>query len=83
MALPDGSDVDKLAEVGLAFLYLTMHEGSGGTRAWKSLDWDVLDLLYERGWISNPKSKAKSVALTEEAAELAGSYFEKHFGPGT
>lgn len=44
------------------------------------MDWELLDLLYERGWIGDPKSKAKSVPLTEEGAELASVLFKKHFG---
>jgi hypothetical protein len=49
---------------------------------WKGLDWDVLDVLFEKGWISNPKSKAKSVLLTEEGAKMAPSLFDKHFKGG-
>ena len=49
-------------------------------RAWKSFDWDTLDRLYEKGLISDPKSKAKSVALTDEAVKLSESLFKKHFG---
>ena len=79
MSLPEGCDADKLAEVALALLYLTLHEDSVCTRAWKGMDWDVLDLLYERGWIDNPKSKAKSVVVTEEGEKLAERFFKKHF----
>ncbi len=79
MSLPDNSDVDKIAEVALGLLSLTLHGNRSYTRAWKGLDWDVLDLLYERGWIANPKGKAKSVLLTEEGESLAQRFFEKHF----
>ncbi len=47
---------------------------------WKGLDWDVTDLLFERGWIGNPRSKAQSVALTDQGARLAETFFLKHFG---
>ena len=80
MALPENIDREKLLEVGLAMLYLTGHGDEHGARAWKGLDWDLLDALHEKGWISDPKSKAKSVALSEEAAQLAEEYFKKHFG---
>jgi Mn-dependent DtxR family transcriptional regulator len=36
--------------------------------------------LHERGLITNPKSKAKSVELTEEGARLAEEAFRLHFG---
>ena len=50
-----------------------------GMRVWKGLDWDVLDRLHEKGYISNPKSKAKSVGLSEEAAKQSEELFKKHF----
>jgi hypothetical protein len=50
-------DREKVAEVVLALMYLTLHERSEwGARAWKSFDWDTTDLLFERGWIGNPKA---------------------------
>jgi len=39
-----------------------------------------LDRLYEKGLIGDPKSKAKSVPLTDEAVELCEELFWKHFG---
>jgi len=44
------------------------------------LDWEALDRLYEKDFISNPRSKAKSVMLTEESHRVAEELFEKHFG---
>lgn len=61
-------DTTKLDEVVLALLHLNAHTDHGVTRAWKGFDWDSLDRLHARGFISNPKSKAKSVVLTEEGA---------------
>jgi Domain of unknown function (DUF6429) len=75
--IPDELDADKLAEVALALLALTLHDGS---RAWKGLDWGVMDLLYQRGWIHDPQSKAKSVVLTETGLALAQELLLKHFG---
>ncbi len=61
-------------------LHLTSFEDSYGvTRTWKGMDFGLLDELYERGWISNPKTKAKSVVLTEEGERLAREFFNKHF----
>ena len=58
MPIPDDIDSDKLAEIALALLWLTEHGDRGDARVWKGIDWDVLDLLYQRGWIGDPKSKA-------------------------
>ena len=70
-------DSDKLAEAALAILSLTLHDGG---RVWKGLDWDLMDLLRERGWILDPRSKAKSVVLTEDGERLAGEFLRRHFG---
>src|SRR5437879_6518547 len=68
-------DAAKLDEIVLALLYLNV---STTARAWKGFDWDSLDRLHSRGLISNPKSKAKSVELTEEGARLAEESFRRH-----
>ena len=69
-------DREKLAEVALALLSLSLINN----RVWKGLDWDLMDLLFEKGWISDPKSKAKSVVLSPDAERLAAEFLEKHFG---
>jgi hypothetical protein len=75
--LSDEIDHDKLAEAALAILSLTLHDGG---RVWKGLDWDLMDLLHEKGWIVDPRSKAKSVVLTEDGERLADACLRKHFG---
>ena len=72
-------DQDKVDEIALALLHLTTFNEGLGLRAWKGMDWDVMDRLYEKGYIDNPKSKAKSVALSEEGAKLSEELFKKHF----
>jgi len=47
----------------LALLYLGLHDGA---RTWNGFDWDAMDRLHERGYISDPRSKAKSVVFSEE-----------------
>ena len=79
MPIPEGLDRSKLKETALALLSLGGLGGKAGRRAWKSLDWDVMDLLYQQWWISSPRSKAKSVLLTEEGARLASEFLKKHF----
>lgn len=36
-----------------------------GGRAWKGFPWEVMEHLHEQGLISDPRSRAKSVVLTE------------------
>lgn len=61
----------------LALLYLTLHDRP--YRAWKSLDWDALNRLYERGLIGDPVNKAKSVIFTEEGLRESERLFKQHF----
>ena len=71
-------DKDKVDEMVLALLYLTTHDQ--GTRVWKGMDWDAMDRLHDKGYIGNPKTKAKSVTLTEQVERLSEELFKKHFG---
>jgi len=71
---------DKVDEVVLALMYLTTFEGPVGSRVWKGLDWDVLNRLHEKGYISDPKNRSKSVMITEEAVKRSEELFRKHFG---
>jgi hypothetical protein len=71
---------EKIDEVVLALLYLNFHGDHGSVRAWKSFDWDAMDRLHEKGFISDPKSKAKSVLVTDEGQKAAKELFEKYFG---
>ena len=72
---------NKVDEMTLALLFLTIWEDRfSGARAWKSFDWETMNRLHEKGFIDNPKSKAKSVMLTEEGAKLSEELFEKYFG---
>jgi hypothetical protein len=73
-------DREKVDEIVLALLYLTITEQNDwGARTWKSHDWDALDRIHARGYISDPKSKAKSVVLSPEGLELSRRLFERHF----
>jgi hypothetical protein len=73
-------DKDKVDEMTLALLFLTSFQEEYGTRAWKGMAWEVLDRLYEKGYIGDPKGKAKSVFLTEAGAKLSRELFIKNFG---
>jgi hypothetical protein len=80
MSLPEKLDHEKIAEAALAILSLSRMVEPYGVTAWKGIDWDVMNLLYEKGWISNPVGKQKSVGITEEGIELADEFLEKYFG---
>ena len=70
-------DNDKIDEAVLALLHLTLHDG--GERAWKSYDWDAMNRLHEKGFISSPVGKAKSIRLTEQGLKESERLFEKLF----
>ena len=73
-------DTDKVDDVTLALLYLVTSREEFGARAWKGFDWETMNRLHEKGHISNPLGKAKSVALSEEGAKRSHELFEKFFG---
>ena len=70
-------DKDKIDDAVLALLLLGLHEGH---RAWKGFDWGAMDRLYEKGFISDPRGKAKSVIFTQEGVERAEKLLEDLFG---
>ncbi len=72
-------DKDKVDEIALALLYLTTFEGELGLKAWKNIDLGVLTRLYEKGFISNPITNSKSVAISQEAAKESEMLFRKYF----
>jgi hypothetical protein len=80
MTLPENLDHEKLAETALAILSLTLFSDMGATRAWKGMDWDLLAVLHQKGWIGDPVGKQKSVTLTDEGKDLATEFLEKYFG---
>lgn len=71
-------DEKKIEDAVLALLYLTFMPKD--RRAWKSLDWEALDRLHQRGLISDPVSKAKSVMLTEKGEAEGRRLVEQLFG---
>ena len=72
-------DTNKIDEAALALLFLSMHSDGGLARAWKGIDWEVMNRLYEKGYILDPKNKAKSVAVTKEGEEKSEELFNKLF----
>ena len=72
-------DKDKVDEITLALLYLVVWQEHDCCRVWKGFDWGTMDCLHQKGWISDPKGKAKSVGVTAEGIKKAEELFEKHF----
>ena len=72
-------DEDKIDAAVLALLRLTLHDGQ---RAWKGFDWDCMNRLHRKGWITDPVRKAKSVAFTDEGLERSEQLLQQLFGKG-
>jgi Domain of unknown function (DUF6429)/Protein of unknown function (DUF2442) len=70
---------DRIDEAVLALLQLTLHDGA---RAWKGFDFEVMDRLYRKGYILDPRGQAKSVVLTDEGLARSKELFVKWFGQG-
>jgi len=70
-------DLDRIDQTVLALLHLGLHEGS---RTWKTFDWDVMSRLHEKGFISDPVGKAKSVAFTDEGLRESERLLQSLFG---
>jgi DNA-binding PadR family transcriptional regulator len=70
-------NTDKIDEAVLALLSLGRHDGY---RVWKSFDWEVMNRLHQKGYITDPVSKARSVLLTEEGARESERLLRELFG---
>jgi len=70
-------DTDKIDDATLALLSLGLHDS---VRAWKGFDWDAMNRLHEKGYITDPRGKAKSVILTEEGLQQSRRLLESLFG---
>jgi hypothetical protein len=57
----------------------TMWDDRPATRAWKGHDWAAMDRLHQKGFIIDPKNKAKSVVVTEEGRVRAEQLFRQFF----
>jgi hypothetical protein len=76
-------NTDKIDDAVLALLHLTSFtEGKGElafTRAWKGQDPEALNRLHQKGLISDPKNKNKSVALSKQGSQKAEALFQRLF----
>jgi hypothetical protein len=69
-------DEHKIDRAVLALLSLGLHEE---VRAWKGFDWEAMNRLHQKGLISDPRGKAKSVVFTEEGLREARRLLEELF----
>ena len=67
-------DEGKIDQAVLALLYLGLHDGA---RAWKGFDWEALNRLHEKGFIADPRGKAKSVVFTADGLDEARRLLEQ------
>ena len=73
-------DKEKVDDMMLALMWLTMFDDDPDTRAWKEYNWDHMNRLHEKGYIDNPRSKNRSVIVTEEGKKRAEELFNNCFG---
>ena len=69
-------DTGKVDEAVLALLYLGLHETA---RTWKSFDWDAMERLHAKGYVTSSVSRSKSVVFTEEGLRESERLFRKLF----
>src|SRR5258706_11714377 len=77
-------DSDRIDDAVLALLHLGLHDKC---RTWKGFDWDAMNRLHEKGYISDPVGKTKSVVFTEDGLRRSQELFREMFmingGKGT
>lgn len=76
-------DDEKIDEAVLALLYLGRYGGDRWpyvTSAWKGFDWSAMGRLHQKGHISNPVGKARSVMFTADGLREAERAFNRLFG---
>jgi hypothetical protein len=69
-------DEEKIDQAVLALLWLGLHDKY---RSWKSFDWDATDRLSAKGFIDDPRGKAKSVAFTDKGLKESERLFRAMF----
>lgn len=73
-------DADRIDDTVLALLWLGVHDNNGAT--WKSFDWATMERLHDKGFISSPVGKTKSVYLSEEGMARSKALFDAMFTTG-
>jgi hypothetical protein len=73
-------ELTMLERLTLVLLRQTAFSEGGDLRCWKGYDWQVLNRLHEKGLISDPVRKAKSVFLTDEGRRQAEASAAEYLG---
>jgi hypothetical protein len=68
---------DEIDQAVLALLALGRHDGY---RTWKAFDWESMQRLHEKGYITDPVGKAKSVLFTEDGSRESERLLQTLFG---
>ena len=69
-------DESKIEDAVLALFGVFEFEGG---RVWKKFDFDVMDSLYSKGYISNTHGKSHSINLTSEGLTKAKDCADRLF----
>jgi len=69
-------DEGNIDQALLALLYLGLHYDA---RAWKGFDWEAMNRLHEKGFIADPRGKARSVVFTEAGLDQAKHLLKQSF----
>ncbi len=73
-------DHNKIDDAALALIGAYCWMEHGAARAWKGLDFEVSNRLFEKGLIADPKNTDKSFWLTAEGLDAAKAAAERLFG---
>jgi len=73
-------ELTMLERLTLVLLRQTAFQEGGDLRCWKGYDWQVMNRLHEKGLISDPVRKAKSVFLTDEGRRQAEALAAEYLG---
>jgi hypothetical protein len=72
-------DLGKVDEITLALLWLTSFKNADGVTSLEGPRPANDGSTLPKGYLSDPKSKAKSVVLSEEGEKRSRELFAKHF----
>lgn len=70
-------DAQKVEEMVLALLGVFEFEDG---RVWKRYDFDMMEALHAKGYITAPRGRTESIHLKEEGLRLAKLLAASHFG---
>ena len=66
-------DQGKVEQTVLALLYLTSFKDKFGLRTWKGYDWQMMNLLHEKGYIESGNKNQVSCVYRGGGKKIAGT----------